>query len=250
MSDKYIPDMFILLAGQSNAVGNTSGLPPTRPELLGDIDNAMVWKGAFYGPLNYPNTNLGSLFGSEMSLAYNYTTNINKTLYIDKTAFGSTAIAQEVGFNDWNVNSNEHIVDLRASLTRLKNKAIELGVSSPKFVLVWIQGAKDANLATGNIYEANFNDILTDINAIQQLDYVIMNITNTDAYLNISGDILEADVLVLRDAQIALSSQGYIENLDLDAFEYNLADPIHYTPNGYQNIGDAVWNMIKLKFNL
>ena len=50
-------DLFVLLGGQSNAKGNTSGLAPTRSELIGSITDAYIYNGSSYATLHYPNNN-------------------------------------------------------------------------------------------------------------------------------------------------------------------------------------------------
>lgn len=241
-------DLFILLFGQSNAVGTTSG-DPSRLELIGDIPQSYIYSDAVYQQLNYPDNNNGAAFGCELSLCFDYTNYCRRDVYIEKHARNGSSLAQEVGRQDWNVLSNELIVDAEDAMTRLKAKAAELNCKNPKFVSVWIQGERDARIGTGDEYQANFNAVLDALNAIQPLDLTVMNILNPQI-VNSSVDFTEENVQSVRQAQIDLINEhDYVIALDMLNYELG-ADDLHFTGDAQQQIGTDVFKMIQRYFNI
>lgn len=247
-SQLYIPerekiDLFIILAGQSNARG-WSLAAPTRSELLGSIINSNIYDVDDYKTLNYPDNNSGNLFGIEMSFSYNYTNRTGTKIYFEKTTSEGTGIYNDAVKDDWNVATDELIVTLRDAMTRLKAKATSLGSVNPKYVLVWIQGEKDIKETQGAGYSTNFNDILDDINTIQQLDYVVLNICNSNLPYS------WANIDTVRTAQNGIATAlDYVDALEMNNYTLG-GDSIHYISSAYELMGDDIFELVKTKFNL
>lgn len=240
-------DLFVLLGGQSNAYGNTDGQPPTRPELIGDVNNAFIFDTDDYYTLNYPSNNQGNAFASELSLAYNYTTKTQRPIYIEKVAIPGPAIAQVSGEDDYNVNSGELFPGLKTAYTRLSGKIDSLGVSNPKIVLIWIQGERDARLGFGSQYESNFSDILNELNLVRQLDLVILNVINENIINNNqTPNFTKKNIDSVINAQMNLASNNdYIVNISMNEFTLSIIDNLHYGSEGQEQIGDQLFNIIK-----
>lgn len=242
-------DLFVLLFGQSNALGSTNSEPPIRPELLNTINNAYIYNSTQYELLKYPDNNDGLLFGCELSLAFDYTFHTDRNIYIEKHAVSGSPLAQEEGRTDWNVLSDELILLAEEGLTRLKDKAIELGSKNAKFITIWIQGERDARTDKGSVYEANFNAVLNRLNIIQPLDLNVMNILNIGIVANGSG-LTTATVNSVISAQKSLVSNNK-NMIALDMINYELgSDDLHFTAEAQQLIGDDLFKMIMQYFNL
>lgn len=235
-------DLFVLQPGQSNNFGQTGSQPPTRPELIGDINNAFIWDVDDYKTLNFPGNNQGDSFACEMSLAYNFTSQTGRQIYIDKIAVPGTAIYQESGNSDWNVASNELIVNLKDAYQRLINKAQSIGSENPKFVMIWIQGERDARVIESQQYYANFTDILNEVNSMMELDLVILNVLNSQL-INSDGFVQPyLDNVINHQLQVARDNSNVV-NLDMNDFQLGL-DLLHYPSESQELIGDKAFDII------
>lgn len=243
-----IIDLYLLIGGQSNAVGTTSGADPTRSELLDPITNCIIDKNGTFETLDYPLNNQGNEFGPELSFGYNYTINTGAIMHMAKRAYSGSAVGIDISRDDFNVASLQDIVDLKDGLTKLKDKAILDGAANPKFVMVWIQGERDARLAFGADYQLNFNDILDELNIIETLDYVVLNLLN-EGIVNASIYYEEVNITAVRNAQIALGAEHtYIDTIDMNNYTLG-ADDLHFTAEAQQLLGDALFNLVKAKYN-
>lgn len=243
-------NLFVLAFGQSNLLGSTNSIDPSRLELHGNIPQAYIYSGSNYEQLNFPNNNNGLSFGPELSLCFDYTNYCRRDIYIEKVASSGAGISAEDGRSDFNVSTNELIVNVKSALSRLKAKSIELDSKNPKFVVLFIQGERDARINTGAFYYQNFSDIITELDNIQKLDLIIINVLNQQIVNNGNGITFET-LESVRQAQINLiKNNSRIRGLDMNKYPLRSDDHLHFTNVAQQMIGTDAFKTIQLYFNL
>lgn len=252
-SNELNSDIFFMMFGQSNTHGNTGGQDPSI-EMQTVNQNVLNDFGGVFSPLEYGVNNLGDIpatnpqvkFAVEIPLGYYWSQNYTKDLYISKKALGSTGLYARPNNLDWNVSTNELIVDLRQGVNRLKSIAVTK--PNPKLVVYSCNGETDAaNLKHAEFYQ-NSIDIYNEIEAIwgSSIDLILitkLNEATQDVY-PLNG------VLGVRDAQQQLadnlSNCEIVEDMNIYT---RLPDGRHYAANVQEDLGLKTFNKIINKFN-
>ena len=251
------PEIYYLLAGQSNALGNPqSGSPPPQvtptPPLDTAINGAIMWDGSNYVTLDYSDLTLypdRNRWATELSFGANYADENTNVLTIEKVALSSTAV-KLLAEIDWNVSSvGEMFDDAKAALQRLKAKSISDGAKNPKFVWCWLQGNRDArtDVGGGSTYQQNLQDINDQLEQIQPFDLRI--IVKTQSFLDPVDYDNTALVRSAQDSFIAANPNTIKFDEDDYIIDFGV-DLIHFNGEGLEKLGADFYSKVKEFFNL
>lgn len=241
-------DHYIILAGQSNALGfgNTGPAPyvPTaQVQIFADSNGDGL--GDVWNYMN-PGVNTGmpanpTVWGPEVEIANRWRADHpdpNDHLWIVKVAKGSTGLAEDASQLDWSPASVGEMYDRATAVVGAAKAQL---VGSPYAfdhfdAMMWMQGETDA---TDPAKAAAYNSNLTGFLAEARFDW---GVTEVVAGRITTGAGAPADNLAVRVAQ-----------WDVDAADAHLAtfktigddmqaDGIHYAAAGHISLGDAFYD--------
>lgn len=140
---------FIVLAGQSNALGfglTDRDLPPAArtPD-----PRVMIWNGATFVTMQ-PGVNTGSpraphAWGPEVEFARRWrAAHPDGVLHILKHARGSTSLAADPGMRDWAPESRELFAETETEITEARATLEAEGAPPQVTAILWMQGEQDA----------------------------------------------------------------------------------------------------------
>jgi len=234
------PSYTIYMAGQSNALGYED-MVNLQVGYQGVNTNVLMWDDTVYKYLasttnnnQFPVVYRNNKFGCEFSLGYRLNDYLGSYINILKYTKGGSKLAIDGAALDWNIASSSELYD--DFLTEISDSGNISRVKS----IVWIQGENDSVLEVDALaYETNLTNF---INAVRA--YMGYNVHFTIVLIN--NNIVSTDyVAEVRAGQIATAAAlQNIDTVDSDAWELQV-DGVHYTAQGYDDMGGAVFNIIK-----
>lgn len=216
-------NILLIIAGQSNAVGWTTGAP-SDPNLNGDITGARIYTGTQWQQLNYPSNNEGNAgHAVELQAGYQGAINTNKTIDIIKSAEASTGLA-----DDWLPPSGTNYTAMTAKV----NAGIT-GLQYSKIIFYWNQGEEDALLlADANAYQANLENLIDSVRSdISQEIIFLCTRLRTDI-----GRTYASNVRAAQEAAVAFKSDAYTINQD----DLTKLDTLHFDSDSQNTLADRV----------
>jgi hypothetical protein len=160
---------FIVLAGQSNALGFGLGADDLPATARAPDPRAMIWDGAAFVTMR-PGANTGSpgaphAWGPEVEFARRWLADHPAgRLYVLKHARGSTPLAADAAHPDWAPASQELFAETTAQISRAKAALAARGVRPEIGAVLWMQGEADAvDVAKAPSYEANLVELFARI---------------------------------------------------------------------------------------
>lgn len=214
-------NLFIVISGQSNAVGWNTG-EPSESYLKTPIPNTYIWNGSDFEQLEYDVNNEGQN-GHGIELNFGYLCEDYDTIYIVKNAVGSTSLA-----NNWNKDTGNLYDGL---IEEINNALSSINSVFESRIFYWNQGERDANdLEDANNYQTNLSDFIDDVrNDIisgNQFKFIGTRLSN-----NISRPYL-SEVRTAQENVFTTKINCEIINQDDLSLQ---SDGIHFTSNS-QNI--------------
>lgn len=226
----------LIIAGQSNARGNTGGVSPVTPyivpnplaEIVG-IDNSVPNEFASFGLLDYNTGNaMGTLNGLELSFAYEYGLKYpSKNLKIVKVVQGGTSLA-----TDW------------ANGSILRNKLIEYinyaknNVINPRFTFYWNQWENDSiSTPDSAAYKVNYQGLISEVLAATIITFnkhIIYDLNPNGSYY--SNYITNCNTIL----QAQADNKILYDAASLNGNDLPLHDDIHYTSEAYNVLGQRL----------
>lgn len=201
------PYSVLVVAGQSNAVGNESLVNDGAFNLFGssadpaDTDTHLLFSnsthnnGADASALTTPQpSSEGTIFGPEVGLARRLHQLGRRRVVILKVAFSGQPLAQSSSENlDWNVHStNEAYARLLARASQLNTWFNHQRASYSYDGFYWMQGEADSKAGLAPLYEQNLRDLFTqarsDLNMNPSAQFVIGK-TSTSASTQFGYDL-------------------------------------------------------------
>lgn len=232
---------FWIIAGQSNAKGNTGGVQPNPPYISPNPNAYMVGDSGgnlivpTFEPLVYNttpslNNSLGGEHGSELRLAYRYG---NQQVYFVKVTLGGTNL--EVDWASGSTLRNTLISNINYAKTFAQNNNI-----IPVWKIYWNQWENDAVTAGyADLYQTNYenfiNDVLNTTGIELSAHYIFQCNTESVFYYNNVVDGNKIITAKINNASTFNAKLVYGEGLPFHD------DDKHYTSESYHKIADRIW---------
>ena len=238
----YSEDNVYLMAGQSNA-GGWEDMTELQAEYIGANSNVKIWDGSNYSVMNstsnnnqFPIAEQNTHFGTEFSFANKMADYLGSKVTLVKHAKNSTGLGVDGSEEDWNTTTNELYTDFKTTITD------SLTIRKPQ-AFIWIQGEKDAkNLTKANNYEANLTNLINGIRTHLNNPTLKVCVVLLNSNIPVGVHVYKATV---RAAQVSVAATlSNVVTVDPDAYELQ-PDLVHYTAQGYEDLGEAIFNILK-----
>jgi hypothetical protein len=158
---------YVVLAGQSNAVGRDSvkNLPAAYQYLRDTVPGAKLGRAnsgpLIIQPLWGENPVFNQAGGAELLLGDTMKTVVTTDSYVLKYAIGNTYLAEKIGSNDWNVNSGEFFQAVVNFIKAMERDDTAIGQPIKLSAFIWHQGENDGTDATDAAnYQQNLEDLI------------------------------------------------------------------------------------------
>jgi hypothetical protein len=242
-------DTYIILAGQSNALGfGNSGAAPYTPtarvQIWADTNNDGVGDAWNYMS---PGTNTGTpmnptVWGPEVQFANAWLANhATGNLWIDKIAKGSTGLANDSHTGDagldWSPASTGEMYDIatasvHAAHDNLNGSSYAFGAWNG---LLWMQGETDATDPTKAAnYQTNLADFISHARTDWNVTPVVVGRITDSAAL--------PDSLAVRQGEFGVDqADAHVTSFKTIGFEMQ-ADGEHYDANGHVSLGEGFYD--------
>jgi len=233
---------FIITAGQSNAmVFGNSGPAPYAP-----TSRVQIFDGAHFVEM-LPGVNTGTannpgVWGPEVAIANRWLSdNPSGTLFLLKSAHGSTGMAQDPAELDWSPASRGEMFDITTHLVdAAKAELGALGQPATVTAVMWVDGEQDAISATKAA--AAVPNLVAETIAIRAAwaDFgtpVIFARLDSAQHLPFEAEIQHAQDLVA--ASLPDVSVVNTDTLPLQA------DHLHYAADGAIGLGDELFSALQ-----
>lgn len=238
---------FIILAGQSNSVGNSGIEPSEAPQYFSsdysNVDGYSVkifynneWQTLEYGTNNQAGDS--GAFGQEMEIGYRAAKKWKSNIYILKVAQVSTGLAQDASEDDWNVNTDGELYD--DLIAKISASTVLITETWKPAFMLWVQGERDSRNATkANAYATNLTAFINGIRgtAVQYIPFVALKLND-----NIPAGTYPY-ISTIRAAQDSTANRiDTCFTIESNGFELQ-DDSIHYTGQGQIDISNAALNL-------
>lgn len=272
--DNVIP--FILIAGQSNAVGAApiNTVPISYKDSIYRVNNYYIWNPdkKTFATFNFSNNNGMSggnswKFGFDPFFAESYINYYGKPIYGVKVARGGTAIGLKKGAASFCWNADIKMVEdagvtsmcrlLLTTISDIKTWARDNNKVLMPLAVLWLQGETDAVYGFQDVYQTNCSEVfsfirgalgcpsLPIINSPIELNTIKERVTINNAFTTMNGiddyfktiDISDFEQGESTEYPTYEMSQNY--DFNYRGFDY------HFLTRGYQRIGQRMFNIFK-----
>lgn len=272
--DNVIP--FILIAGQSNAVGAapTNTVPISYKDSNYRVNNYYIWNPdkKTFATFNFNNNNGMSggnswKFGFDPFFAESYINYYGKPIYGVKVARGGTAIGLKKGAASFCWNADIKMVEdagvtsmcrlLLTTISDIKTWARDNNKVLMPLAVLWLQGETDAVYGFQDVYQTNCSEVfsfirgalgcpsLPIINSPIELNTIKERVTINNAFTTMNGIDDYFKTIDISDFEQGESTEypTYEMSHNYD-FNYRGFD-YHFLTRGYQRIGQRMFNIFK-----
>jgi len=230
----------IVVAGQSNALGFGLTAQDLPAHLRLVDERVQIWTGTAFVPMD-PGANTGTLgnpgaWGPEVEFAYRWRQDhADETLYIVKSAKGSTGLAADPAQLDWSPATRE----LFATTESMVSSA-ESYLGEPLSGVLWMQGEQDA---TSSMKAENYQSNLLSLFEEVRLEWGAVSTPILFGRISNKADFAFEDLV--RTAQDTISeSDSNAAAANTDEFGMQI-DQIHYSSEGQQALGLALYELFE-----
>lgn len=230
--------------GQSNSVGSEA-VANLQAEYNGYRGDIKIWDGTSYNIINSVNNNVcnpsvgGATFGIQYSLAYKFTANSGRKLFLDQYHIGGTSLAI-TGVDDWNTSSVGEYFDLSKAQFDLAD-IDKIGYNVNYVAEIWNQHENDCKVESyANAYETNLTNYITKRRlTYPDLKFVIV-LVHTD--LPIGTNPYKATV---KAAQLSVAAaMDNVITINQDGCSSQV-DDVHRDAAGYEELGRLIYEALK-----
>lgn len=236
-------DAFVVIAGQSNAVGFnlTAG---DLPQGGFEDPRTLIWDGSTFKPLR-PGVNTGAprqpeAWGPEVAFARRWRAeHPDDTLYIVKSARGSTGIANDPAALDWSPESGELFAATSAEIAEAKAALRAEGDPESVDAILWVQGEADAvTAAKAEAYDENLEALFAAMRANWGAEaHILFSQVSPRPALPFGTQVRTAQARVDQADDLAIMASA--ETLETQP------DRLHYSAAGQIALGEAFYELYR-----